>query len=334
MKNKFTSILFFLIILVSANVFAQTTLIEVRSAVDTAEIFIGDRINYSITITHQEGLRVEKPGEGLHLGAFEIKGYKFSDPQENDGKITQRFDFTISVYDTGKYTIPAFPVAYFPDTTMNYKIIEAAPVDIFVKSVLSGEDAPELKDVKPPIEFPFDYMFLYSMLAILFMIGLAAFFGYRAWKQKQEKGYIFSPPPKPRPAHEIALEALRDLYKSDLLEKEQFKTFYIRLSEILRNYLEGRYYIAAMEETTAEIIRDLTQHVEEEKRDELSRILKESDLVKFAKHIPELNKTEQVKKNSEQFVHDTKILFVEEVKAEQEPTPQLNPAGEKVLKEV
>lgn len=316
MIKKTIFLLHFITTLFALNIFAQTALIEVQSAVDTAEIFIGDRVNYSIIISHQENLRVEQPGEGLHLGAFEIKEYNFSEPVKENGIVTQRFDFTISVYDTGRYTIPAFPIAYFPDTTMNYKIIEAAPIDIFVKSVLSGEEAPEMKDVKPPVEFPFDYMFLYSILAIVAMIVLAAYFGYRAWKKKQEKGYIFSAPAKPRPAHEIALEALTDLYSSDLLEKGQSKFFYICLSEILRNYLEGRYYVTAMEETTDEIIRDLAGHVDDEKRRKLSRILKESDLVKFAKYIPDSNQTEEIKKNSEQFVHDTKLLFGEEVSNE------------------
>jgi len=333
MIRKLTFVIFLISFVLSTNLFAQKALIEVQSAVDTAEIFIGDRVNYSIIISHQEELRVEQPGEGLHLGAFEIKEYKFSEPEEDDGIITQRFDFTISVFDTGKYTIPAFPIAYFPDTTMNYKIIEAAPIDIFVKSVLSGEEAPELKDVKPPIEFPFDYMLLYSMLAIILMIALAAWFGYRAWKQKQEKGYIFSPPPKPRPAHEIALEALAELYKSDLLENGKYKIFYIRLSEILRNYLEGRYYITAMEETTDEILRDIAQHVEDEKRQELSGILRESDLVKFAKHVPESNQTEQIKKNSEQFVNDTKLLFVEDESPENANGELINQPNEQVLKE-
>ncbi len=328
-NKKYIKSLVVVFTLLTTNAIAQTALIEVLSAVDTAEIFIGDQVNYSIVIKHKAGLRVEQPGEGLHLGAFEIKEYNFSEPDENGGIISQRFDFTISVYDTGKYTIPAFPIAYFPDTTMNYKIIEAAPIDIFVKSVLSGEEAPELKDVKPPIEFPFDYMFLYSMLAISLMIVLAAYFGYRAWKQKQEKGYLFSPPPKPRPAHEIALEALSELYRSDFLEKGQFKLFYIRLSEILRTYLEGRYYIAAMEETTNEIISDLAEHVDEKNRLDLVQILKEADLVKFAKYIPESIQTEEIKKNSEQFVHATKIVF-EEVKPEYELNTDVNAQEEKV----
>ena len=88
-------------------------LIEVRAEVDTAVITIGDRITYSIIIDRRENLRIARPGEGLNLGGFEIKSYNFPEAQVADGRITERFDFNISVYDTGKYAIPPFPVAYF-----------------------------------------------------------------------------------------------------------------------------------------------------------------------------------------------------------------------------
>lgn len=292
--------------------YSQNALINVVSMVDTAEIFIGDRVTYSIIVERDKNLRIEKPGEGLNLGMFEIKEYNFSEPLEKDNIITERYDFTISVFDTGKFTIPPFPIAYFPDSSSQYKIIEASAIDIYVKSLLSGEEAPELKDIKPPIDFPFDFMFLYAMIAIVLMIALAAFLGYRAWKAKKEKGYVFIPPPTPRPAHEIALEELQKLFASDILEKKQYKIFYSRLSEILRGYLEGRYFISALEETTWEIIQDLQKHVDEKQNLSLRNILEESDLVKFAKHLPKDNDIENVKKESEQFIHDTKLVFKEE----------------------
>ncbi|MCB9058404.1 MAG: hypothetical protein H6627_07545 [Calditrichae bacterium] len=294
----------------SFNLFAQTPYIEVQSMVDTSEIFIGDRITYSIVIKRDENLRIEKPGEGLNLGMFEIKEYNFSDPLKKDGIITERFDFKISVFDTGSYTIPPFPIAYFPeDSSRQYKIIKADPIEIHVKSLLSGEDAPELKDIKPPIDLPFDYVFLYSMIAVLLLLALAVYLGYRAYKQKQQKGYIFSPPPKPRPAHEIALAELQKLFKSDLLEKNEFKHFYIRLSEILRTYIEGRYFVSAMEETTYEILLDLAKHLDDSHRVIIKEILQEADLVKFAKHIPDKGYTETLKDKSWQFVNETKIVL-------------------------
>ncbi len=71
--KKFKTYYISFFVVLTTNAIAQTALIEVLSAVDTSEIFIGDQVNYSIVIKHKAGLRVEQPGEGLHLGAFEIK---------------------------------------------------------------------------------------------------------------------------------------------------------------------------------------------------------------------------------------------------------------------
>jgi len=310
MMHRLKTLLLFIFISLSA--YAQNDLIEVQSMVDTAEIYIGDKINYSIVIKHDKNLRIEQPGEGLHLGQFEIKEFNFSDPVEKDGFVTQKYTFTISVFDTGSFTIPAYPVAYFPDTTNQYKIIEAAPIDIYVHSILSGEESPELKDIKPPIDIPFDYVLLYSIIAIVLVVGVAAYFGYRAWKSKKETGFLFSAPPKPRPAHEIALEALQELFSSDLLEKEHFKAFFSKLSEILRLYIEGRFYVTALEETTYEILKDMQQYIDDKNFQTLSFILEESDLVKFAKYIPDTKAIDQLKKQSEEFINKTKIILKEE----------------------
>jgi len=301
-----------LFLTLAGTVYAQNDLIEVQSMVDTSEIFIGDKINYSIVVKHDKNLRIEQPGEGLHLGMFEIKEFDFPEPVEENGFITSRYNFTISVFDTGSFTIPPFPIAYFPDTTNQYKIIEAAPIDIHVKSLLSGEDAPELKDIKPPVDFPFDYVLLYSIIAIVLVLAIAGYLGYRKWKSKKDTGFIFSAPPKARPAHEIALQALQELFNSDLLEKEQYKAFFSKLSEIIRLYIEGRFFVTALEETTYEILRDMLKHLNDNEKGSLTFILEQSDLVKFAKYIPNSATIQQLKKQSEQFIQETKIILKEE----------------------
>ncbi len=298
----------------------EGALIEVNSSVDTSNITIGDRIHYSITIKHARGLRVERPGEGMNLGQFEIKSYDFPKPQEKDGIVSEKFNFTISVFDTGHFVIPPFPVAYFPDSSSVYKIIKAGAIDIYVRSLLSGTDSLSLKDVKPPIDIPFDWKFVYSMLAIVLMVLLAAWLGYRAYKQKQEKGYLFVPPPKPRPAHEIALEALDKLFASDLLQKGAYKKFYSDLSDILRGYIEGRYFVPAMEQTTTDILRDMAGHIDEGLLARLARILHDADLVKFAKHVPTEERTQEIKTETRAFVEETMLVFEPETSEENEVT--------------
>ena len=102
-------IIFGVIVFAAPALLAQEkSLIEVQSEVDTS-------------INRDKDLRIMKPGEGLNLGMFEIKDYKFHDPVEKDGRLIEKYDFTISVYDTGKFTIPPFPVAYFPVDTSQHR---------------------------------------------------------------------------------------------------------------------------------------------------------------------------------------------------------------------
>ena len=308
--KQFLNIL--LLLGLTATVQAQDKgLIEVRAEVDTSVITIGDRITYSIIIDRDENLRTARPGEGLNLGQFEIKGYDFPEPQHQNGRVIERFNFNISVYDTGHYAIPPFPVAYFlDDTTTKYSIIEAPAVPIFVKSVMGSDDAGTLKDIKEPIDIPFDYWFWSLVAAAVILLVVAAWLLYYFIKKHREKGYLFSPPPPPRPAHEIALEELEKLFASDLLQKKLFKAFFSRLSEIMRIYLEGRYFIAALEKTTAEIMKELNrQEQNEEGRNMLEQLLTLSDLVKFAKYLPEDAEISRSKTQAMDFVNQTKLIF-------------------------
>ncbi len=103
------------------------------------------------------------------------------------------------------------------------------------------------------------------------------------------------------------------MFRSDLLEKGQLKLFFTQMSDILRRYLEGRYYLSALEETTAEIMRDLkAQLTNESIRQDLLDVLVMSDLVKFAKHIPDMDETESLKIKARSFVDRTKIIYESE----------------------
>lgn len=312
-------------------------LISVRSEVDTTVITIGDRITYSIIIDRAEGLKIARPGEGLNLGGFEIKSYDFPEPERTDGRIIERFNFNISVYDTGHYAIPAYPVAYFPeDTSSKFQIIEAPAINIYVKSVLTDADGAELKDIKAPLEVPFDYGYWAmaggGVLLALVLIWLI----YYGIKKRRERGYVFTPPKPLPPAHVVALQAFETLFASDLLAREQYKAFFIRYADILRVYLEQRYYFPALEETTREIIYQLKGKLEQaDLCAAIQKVLELADLVKFAKFIPEPQEVEQAKQVALDFIHQTKIVFEPESDEtapdsgiENEPVAQLSDGQE------
>lgn len=309
-------ILSLMLVLIWTPLSAQTAkpLIEVNSAVDTAVITIGDRIKYTLTIEHKTGMRVEQPGAGINLGQFEIKDYKIYEPVKKDDYLLLKYEYVISVFDTGTFTIPPFPVAYFPTDSLGaYKIIEASPINIYVRSVIH-DDKRELRDIKPPIEIPFNYFFLFSMLAVAVLLAAAAYFGYMFYKRHKQEGYLFRAPAPPRPAHEVALAAIDDLLKRNLPEQGAYKQFYIEISEIIRRYIEDRYFVPALEETSFEIMQDMKkQDLAEELYPLLGEFLNLSDLVKFARYIPDRQENEKIIMQARRFVEETRVILEPQV---------------------
>jgi hypothetical protein len=265
-------------------------------------------------------MRIEKPGEGVNLGQFEIKDYKVYDPVREEGRIEEKFEYVISVFDTGTFVIPPFPVAYFPtDSLGEYKLIEASAITIFVESVIQDEER-QLRDVKPPIDIPYNYIILFTVLASVILIGTMAYLGYRLYKKRKETGYLIKPPEPPRPAHEIALKDLEELIKKDLISEGLIKEFYSEISEIIRRYIEGRFFIPALEETSGEILRELkNQDIHEDIQNRAKEILELSDLVKFAKYKPVDKENQKVITLSRCFIEETMVVYDVEEVADSDP---------------
>jgi len=73
----------------------------------------------------------------------------------------------------------------------------------------------------------------------------------------------------------------------NLIEKGEIKLFYSEVSEIIRRYIEGRYYVPALEETSTEILQELkNQDLTGHAASMIKSLLELSDLAKFAKYKP------------------------------------------------
>jgi len=288
---------------------AQTSLIEVTAGVDKSVITIGDRITYSLKIERDKNLRIEQPGPAANLGMFEIKDYKIHDPVEENGNIVEQYDYVISVFDTGKFVIPPFPVAFFPsDTSHKYQIIQSEPIDITVESLLSAEDN-DIKDIKPPLQIPVEYTRIILIGGgFLLLIGIGAFLLYYYRRRKQ--GVPLFKREVIRPAHEIAFEALDELLGKSYLEEQKFKQFFTELSDVLRHYLENRFFITAMEETTPELLESLQElELHDEDLSRSKEILNISDLVKFAKYEPQPQEIDNAIELTRNFIQSTHLEF-------------------------
>lgn len=314
--------IFFALVFLCSLAAAQGT-ISVDSHVDKAEILIGDVFNYEVVIRHSEDVTIIPPSLAENLGMFEIRDYVVNPPMSEDGEIVERTRYLLSTFETGKYEIPPLEIGYKVGADTTVQFIKTKPLLINVAS-LNPDESGDIRDIKPPKVPPRDYARLFVLIALAIVaVAVAIFILYYFKRRKEGKALIPKRQKPPRPAHEVALEALENLVNSELLQTGQVKQYYIELSEIIRTYVEERFYIPALEMTTDQLLSEVErQNMEPDHQALLREFLAACDLVKFAKYVPSKAENEKTTKQAFDFVEETKLVIV---------SPDSEPAEEEEL---
>jgi hypothetical protein len=260
--------------------------IVIETSVDKAEIYIGDLINYSLTIIHDSDIIVTPPPIGANLGAFDVKDYQVGEEvRTENGRIKTQSKFLLTTFTTGDYIIPPIPVEFMtPDSVKKTLISE--PIPIRVKSLLAEtSDTADIRDIKGPIEFRSKFPWLYVLIGGIVVI-LGTLLTVRWWIKRRRKGEY--EPIDTREPWEIASEKLAFLKEKNYPASGEIKQFYIELTSIIREFLQRVYVLPVLDMTTYEFLTAILQKdVEDELYNRLRGFLEFGDLVKFAKLIPE-----------------------------------------------
>lgn len=116
-------------------------------------------------------------------------------------------------------------------------------------------------------------------------VAVVAALSIAAWLRRRPK--VIPPPPPPRHPYFIAREALEVLSRGDLLARGLTKDYYDAVSDVVRRYLGGVRGFDAIEMTTDEILAWLRKHpLPGVTLVEVESLLRECDLVKFARYVP------------------------------------------------
>jgi len=309
---------------------SQESGLSITSSVDRATCTIGDLLTYTVEVVHAESLRVEMPGLGANLGGFEIRDYRVHDAQKKDGLIYSKVDYVISTFLTGEFEIPSLRLRYFTPSDSAGKSLATETIKITVESVKPSE-AGDIKDVKPPLEIPRNLWLLFRWIGLgILLAALAVLLLIIYIRRKAGKVLLPVREPPPRPPHEIALEALEELTASDLLDRGQIKQFYIDLSEIIRRYIGGRYFVVAMEMTTTEVLEGLIDtDLEEDLLHGFRSFLNRCDMVKFARFRPGRQEHDGMVRLAYDLVNRTSVILEAGPPAEDEAAgPDNKPAEE------
>jgi len=213
--------------------------------------------------------------------------------------------YSLTSFRLGDHIICTDSVIYHHDG-----ITQTNPVSETVLSVVTSLEADassEIADIKPvhklPGRIPPWIWMVLGTAAIAFLVGLIS---SRLWKNRA----TILPAAPPVPPHVIAFQALTVLKSKGLLEKNECKPFYTELSFILRTYLDGRFKLNATDETTEEIVEEMSRSSELNgvQRNILQDFMRQADMVKFAKGLPDRATMEAAFDTTKQFVEQTKLV--------------------------
>ncbi len=262
---------------------AQEARIQVQA--DTATVFVGDRITFTVTVDHGIESLVVWP-DSLDLAPFEVLEARAIPPTAREGEARSSLILTLTTFELGDLEIPSFEVAV-TDPEGGRTTLATNRYGIQVLSVGLDEGG-DIRDIKGPVGIPLDLLPLLLGLLAIFLIGVLARALYRRFRRGDPELRNTGPAAPWRPPHEIALEALDRLEESSLLEKGEIKEFHIQLSDVIRTYVEGRFRVPALEMTTLDILPGLKERsLEPSILEGFEYFLNHCDLVKFAKYRPE-----------------------------------------------
>ncbi|WP_394345711.1 BatD family protein [Cognatitamlana onchidii] len=280
--GRLTSIVFLVIFILASNF----SFSQVKSAVDSTSIKIGEQITYRIQVEADTSKLVVFPEGQTFLPLEVIESYDV-DTLKNKDKFNLIKKYGLTQFDSGSYTIPPQKIvigdkSFFTDS-----------LKVEVNTVVI-DSTKGLYDIKPiiAVEKSGSKWWKYLLLAILIMALVGALLYWFIWRQKpltEEEQIALLPP------YDRAKLALKKLDESPYLEHENLKDYYSELTFIIRKYLEEKVYDKALESTTNELIDRLTllkegNQIDISKDDikNLESILQRADLVKFAKSAPDV----------------------------------------------
>jgi len=259
---------------------------KVSIEVDTTKIRIGEQINYQIIVENAETAVEFSKFQLDSLGKIEVVESFNIDTLKN--RLIKKYKLTS--FDSGRYVIPKQPIfiwnqPYYTDSIfidVATVAVDTTKQKMYTIKAIQGE----------PYTFDDFKSYLWWVLGFLILTGIILYFIFR--KKETTEEIIAKIPP-----YELALKRLIELDNKQLWQKNKIKKYYVELTDILRSYIERELNIPALESTTDELIETITDFntssslkIPEDTINKLRKLLREADLVKFAKFKPLVNEIE------------------------------------------
>jgi hypothetical protein len=284
--------------------------VVVSAKLDTNAMLIGDHVGMTLKYTGPAQSQVLWPFmPDTILGSITVIGRGRIDTSFTADKktVTYSQQLNLTCFDSGFYTIPSIPFNYrlLPDTSRMNSVTNMTLLAVHtVKVDTTQAIKPIIGPLKVPVSFREMLPWILAALAVVLLVIFVIW--YLKKRRKQEPVFRLKPVIVLLP-HELALQEIEKLRVKKLWQAGKVKEYHSELTEILRRYIEGRFLVPALEQTTAEITQSLMDNpgCPHRELDRLGNLLIMADMVKFAKAQPLAAENEKCLSDGIEFVNQT-----------------------------
>lgn len=271
-KAVFTIISFFVVVCCASQ---QTT--RLNATVDRSKILIGEPIQLKLQadIPEHDPIRFFSIDSIPHFEFLRIE--KIDTTNTGSGTILSQV-LHITSFDSGHWVIPPFIVGELST--------DSIPVDVGFSPFNPEQpyhDVKEIIDVEAEEKAKKPTWWYYLAAAIVVLILVLVLL------KKKKKPVVVQTVAPPDP-YQVALKQLAAL-KND---KTDIKEYYSRLVDIFRVYVADKKGIHSLQATTDDLVVQLKAlGLDKSNYEQLAATLRQSDFVKYAKHVPSTEEDQQ-----------------------------------------
>jgi hypothetical protein len=262
----------------------------VSAAIDSVTLSIGDQTDLHLRVTCDAKDEVSFPVLEEEL----IPGIEITDRTIIDTAILKDGRVQYDQY----ITLQSFCDSLFEIDPLEFKAngqtYWSDPLTLNVVQPFEMDTTIQINDIKEPYKAPIWWwgilrwvLLALGILLLLALIGLGVFYWvkYLAAKEAGKKFVIKEKPVPLRPADVVALEKLDAIRQSKVWQQGKVKEYHTELTDVVREYIERRFGVNSVEQTTDETLRAMRPLLQERKDlyEQLRKMLTLADLIKFAK---------------------------------------------------
>jgi hypothetical protein len=254
-----------------------------RTEVTPRRGHIGEIVKLRIHVDRARGDRVTLP-RTASFRPFEVIHRRVS-TEASGHRVRETLELELMVFETGDQVIPSVDLRVY-DKAGHVSTLSTDPATVHIASVLGNEpDAKRRGNHGPVPVFEKDYTWGWVLAAVV-----AFFLQFLLIRWLMKRRAKIAPAPiviEKRPPWEIALEKLRGIDRSRLVEKGLVKEHYDGVSDAIREYLGALAGFDGLESTTEEVLARLrTETPRGVDVMTVEHLFGDCDLVKFAKYAP------------------------------------------------